>query len=295
MAISLTVFRAQVDVLLKADDGELSQLGRERLIKAAVERYSHDTPDEITTDVTGDSGKYYAIGTSLTSFVEGFSRIISIQYPAPTIASDEAPAYLEPEDWDDDYWAVGIRYLWLPNLAPPNTEKLRIRFTAPFDWTASAVTEAVALVAHGYAVGDYLYKEELTWIEATDARIATHIVTVVTDDDNYTRALLEADPPVQDFFAVCNLGAGYCAQAIADKYSRTSDSTISADSVDHLSRADQWSRRSKELINLYENHMGLGGSEDGASVQGAGDFVDWDTAPSWPKGRRYLFHGSESR
>jgi hypothetical protein len=141
MAISLAVFRAQVDGLLSADDDELSELSRERNIKAALERYSHDAPDEVTTDVTGDGGKYYAIGTSLTSFVEGFSRIVAIEYPAPTIASDEAPTYLEPEDWDDDYWASGVRYLWLPNLAPPNTEKLRIRFTAPYDWTASALNK----------------------------------------------------------------------------------------------------------------------------------------------------------
>lgn len=294
MAISLTVFRAQVDGLLTADDNELSQLRRERLIKAAIERYSHDAPNEITTDVTGDGGKYYPVATALTSFVEGFSRIISIQYPAPTIASDEAPTYLEPDDWDDDYWASGTRYLWLPNLAPPNTEALRIRFTAPFDWTASSITTAVAQDAHGFSANDYVYLDTF-WIEATDARVATHQVSAVADVDNFTAALLEADPPVQDFFAVCNLAGGLCAQAIADKYSRTSDSTISADSVDHLSRADQWSRRSKELINLYENHMGLGGPDDGASVQAAGDFVDWDTAPSWPKGRRYLFHGSESR
>ena len=45
MAISLTVFRAQVDGLLSADDDELSQLRRERIIKAALERYSHDAPD----------------------------------------------------------------------------------------------------------------------------------------------------------------------------------------------------------------------------------------------------------
>lgn len=294
MAISLTVFRAQVDGLLSADDDELSQLRRERLIKAALERYSHDAPDEITTDVTGDGGKYYAIGTSLTSFVEGFSRILTIQYPAPAVASDEAPTYLEPEDWDDDYWASDVRYLWLPNLAPPATEALRIRFTAPYAWSASSVTEAVAKVAHGYVVDDYLYLEDFDWVEATDARIATHIVAAVADVDNYTRALLEVDPPVQDFFAVCDLAGGLCAQAIADKYSRTSDSTISADSVDHLSRADQWSRRARELIALYEQHLGLGDGE-GVNVQGAGEFVDWDTAPSWPRGRRYLFHGSESR
>ena len=210
------------------------------------------------------------------------------------MASDETPQYLDPEDWDDDYWDGSTRFLWLPNHAPAATEAMRIRHTAPYDWTASASTEAVAYVGHGFSVDDWLYKEELTWIEATDARIATHQVTAVADNDNYARALLEADPPVQDFFAVCHLAGGLCAQAIADKYSRTSDSTIAADSVDHLSRADQWSRRARELMALYADHMGIG-SDAGTVAPAAGDFVDWDTAPGWSPGRRYLHHGPITR
>ena len=291
MAISLTVFQSQVDGLLSADDKELSELRRTWNIKAALERYSRDKPDEVVKDVTGDGGKYYAIATSLTSWSEGFSQILKIEYPAPTVASDETPIYLDPEDWDDDYWdasgASPVRYLYLPNHAPAATETLRVRHTAPYSWTASTITEAVAKTAHGYTVNDWLYKEDLDWKEATDNRIATHQVTAVADVDNYTRALLQADPPAQDFFAICYLAAGLCAQAISDRYSRTSDSTISVDSVDHLSRADQWSRRARELISLYEQHIGLLAG-DGAGVAAAGEFVDWDTSPP---GRRYLFHG----
>jgi hypothetical protein len=295
MAITLTVFRAQVDGVLSADNDELSQLRRERQIKAALERYSRDAPDELTTDVSGDGGKYYAVATSLTSWVEGFSRIVAIEYPAPTVASDEAPTYLDPEDWNDDYWDGTTRYLWLPNHAPAAADAMRIRFTAPYAWAASSITEAVAQTAHGFSVDDFVYKEGGGWSEATDARIATHQVSAVADVDNFTVKLLEADPPVMDFFAICNLAAGLCAQAIADRYSRTSDSTISADSVDHLSRADQWSRRARELMALYADHMGIGGEGDGTTAHGTGAFVDWDTTPSWPSGRRYLFHGQETR
>lgn len=242
MAITLATFSLTVDGILSADDDELSAVRRQDMVKAAVERYSHDAPDEITKDITGSGSKYYIVSTVLFPyFVEGFSRMTAIQYPAPTIASNESPVYLDPEDWDDNYWVSGIRYLYFPNHAPATTEQIRVTHTAPYTWAAGAV-----------------------------------------------------DIPTSDFYTVCLLGAGYCAQAIADKYSRTSDSTLSIDSVDHLSRAQEWSRRARELMNMYKELMGLGG-DDGSSSLAAGEFVDWDTAPSWPRSRRYLFHGSETR
>jgi len=296
MAINLTVFQAQVDGLLAADDKELSEIRRVRNIKAAVERYSRDNPNEVTKDVTGDGGKYYAIATSLTSWVEGFSQIVKIEYPAATVASDEAPTYLEPEDWDDNYWdasgASPVRYLYLPNHAPAATQKMRILHTAPYSWTASTITEAVAETAHGYTANDWLYKEDQTWYEATDSRIATHQVSAVADVDNYTRALLETDMPVSDFFAVCYLAAGICAQAISERYSRSSDSPISADTVNHLNKAEQWSRRARELIGLYEKHMGFVDGVLGGDMVAAGEFVDWDTSPY---NREYLYHGRHTR
>ena len=233
MAFATPTFLTQVDHILTANEGELSSNARSRMILAAIERYSHDLPLEVTTDVSGDAGKYYGIDASLTSWSEGFSQIINIEYPAPIVASDEAPTYLEPDDWDDDYWADGTRYLYLPNHAPAATDKMRIRYTAP-----------------------------------------------------YTATYNEYDVPPQHFFAICNLAAGLCAQAIANKYSRTSDSTIAADSVDHLSRADQWSRRAGELLKAYKDQLNI---RDDSGGQPFGVFVDWDTRPS--DRRRWLYHG----
>lgn len=236
MTISLSTFQATVDNIISADDDELNLISRNDMVKAAIERYGHDLPDEITTDLTGDGGKYYIINTTnLPGWSEGFSQIISIEYPAATVASDEASTMLDPEDWDDDYWAVAVRYLYLPNHAPAATEKMRIRYTAPYAWTTNAV-----------------------------------------------------DVPPAHFYAICNLAAGLTAEAIANKYSRTSDSTIAADSVDHLSRADQWSRRARELIEAYQEQLGISSGPDQIK-QPAGEFVDWDTKPV---GRQYLYHGN---
>ena len=234
MTISLTTFQSTVDGIISASDNELSAVNRNSMVKAAVERYSHDLPDEITTDVTGDGGRYYGVAAKLTSWSEGFSQVISIEYPAATIANDESVTLLDPEDWDDDYWATAVRYLYLPNHAPAATEAMRVRYTAPYAWTAGVV-----------------------------------------------------DIPPAHFYAVSLLAAGLTAQSIAQKYSRTSDSTISVDSVDHLSRAQQWSERARELIKAYRDELNLG--DEGMATIPAGEFVDWDTSPSG--NRRYLYHG----
>jgi len=294
MGFNLDVLLAQVDGILSADNGELSQLRRQRIIKSAVERYSQDRPDDVATDVTGDGGKYYGIAASLTSWIEGNSRVVSVEYPAATVASDEQPTMLEAEDWLDDYWAGGTRYLFLPNHSPASTEAMRVLYTVPYAWTASTVTTAVLQVAHGFTTSSVIYldPDDSTWKSAASAEIATHTVSVVTDADNFTANVYEADIPAGDFFALCNLAAGLCCEAIATKYSRTSDSPIGLDSVDHPSRAPEFAQRAKELIDMYEDHMGLNAEQ---VRTGSGAFVDMDTAPGWPSGRQYLFHGRNTR
>jgi hypothetical protein len=292
VAINLTVFRAQVDGLIAANDDELSEIRRNRLIKSAVEKYGGDKPDHITADITGDAGNYYAITTGLASWVEKFSQVLSIQYPAPTVASDEAPVYLDPEDWDDDYWDGTTRYLYLPNHAPAATEAMRVRYSVPWLWAAATATTDIRQGDHGFSANDYIYYESDKWSAADEQRIATHQVSASTDPDKATIKELEVDIPTGDFFAVCNLAASMCSQAIATKYSRTSDSPISADSVDHLSRAQQWRDRASEFMDLYEDHIGIGKDD---IQHAAGEFVDWDTSPGWPTSRDYLFHGKHTR
>ena len=233
MTTALPVYLAQVDYLLSADNDELAAVARSEIAEAAIERYSHDKPDIITVDVTGDGGKFYAITTSLTKWSEGFSQIVRIEYPAPTVASDEAPTLLEPDDYDDNYWDGSTRYLYLPNHAPAATEALRVRYTAPYTATNGAY-----------------------------------------------------DIPAADFHAVCQLAAGLCAQAIAAKYSRSSDSTIAADSVNHLERSERWAARAREFIRLYEQFVGV--DAESGKEQPAGEFVDWDTAPR--NKARWLYH-----
>ena len=88
-------------------------------------------------------------------------------------------------------------------------------------------------------------------------------------------------------------------QAIAERYSRTSDSTISSDSVDHTSRAQEFASRAREYCRMYAQHIegvtaladGAGeGSHDPMSVQ-----IDLDVTPGYAHERDFLFHGGRSR
>src|SRR4030067_921242 len=59
MAITLDVFKAQTDNLISADNNELSALARYRNIKAALERYSRDMPDDYVEGEGGGGGEEY--------------------------------------------------------------------------------------------------------------------------------------------------------------------------------------------------------------------------------------------
>ena len=257
--------------------------------------YSTDLPEKTTLDVTGTGARYYAI-SALTGWDDEFSRVEAIEYPAATIASDEVPVYLEPEDWNDDYRSgANVRYLYLPNHAPAATEAMRIRYTVPYTWTAGTTTTAVSQTAHGFVLTDTIYHDGTSWVKDASGLLATHAVTVVTDVNTFTAAELAANIPPAHFFAICHRAACLTCQSIAAKYSRTSDSTIGADSVNHPTRADQFAARAREFCKLYSDSLGLGSGDGKGGKPGYAEFVDWDSTPGWPGNRRFIFHGGDWR
>ncbi len=299
MTIELSIFLVQLDTLTPEGDTELATGLRNQLIKQAVMDYSRDKPDQVTVDVTGDGGKYYPILSNLTSWVEMFSRIESIQYPASAITADETPIYLDQEDWDDNYHDSSLLYLWLPNHAPSSSESFRVVHSAPYVWTVGTSTTSVAQTAHGFSTNDYVYQNSSgTWVAAgssTENLTATHRVTTVTDSDNIIVTVLTVDVPQIDFFAVVSRAACLVCQAISERYSRSSDSTIAADSVNHTTKAGEFSRRAKEFCKLYNAHLGISTDSGGESQTGHAEFVDLDTAPGFAPGRQFLFHGRHTR
>ena len=298
MTIPLSTFTVQTKNLVPDIPAEeLAAINLQQLILEAVRVYSHDLPEKVTVDVSGTGSRYYTIGTLLTRWIDEFSNVLGIEYPARPIADNATPVPLEPSDWNDDYRdGNNVQILHLPNHSPAATEKMRIRYTTLYQWLASSITQTVALDAHGFSEDNTIYQDAAgAWV-AANSLIATHIVTDVADLDTFTAAELASDIPPAHFFAVCHKAACLACQAIAAKYSRTSDSTISADSVAHTSRSEQFAARAVEFCRLYAAGVGLGSGDKGSkAAPGTAEFVDWDTTPGWPGNRRFIFHGGDWR
>jgi hypothetical protein len=95
--------------------------------------------------------------------------------------------------------------------------------------------------------------------------------------------------PESDQDAVCNLAASLCSGALAQAYALTSDSTISADSVDHRSKSQEFSSRAKVQKQSYLNHLAL---KEG-DVPPASAIQDWEI--NYPDGTERLTHPRRRR
>jgi hypothetical protein len=297
MAFELAEFLTQVqNAAPKIASEEMDTIDLNQQIKQAASAYSQDKPDIVSTDFSGDGGKYYNLLSSLTAYEDGFSRIQTISYIAATIADDELPNYLESSDWDEDFYAGGIRQLLFPNHSPAATETVRVTYNTIYSWAVGTTTTAVNQDSHGFSVNSFVYLNvSPTWVLAgigsTANLLATHQVTAVTDTDNFTATALAISIPEVDFFAVCNKAACLICRSIAERYARTSDSTISADSVNHTTRSQLFSDRADEFCKLYNDHMGINTDSSGNKIEtGHAEFITFDSPTFWPGSRRLLFH-----
>ena len=297
MAFELAEFLTQVqNAAPQIDTTEMATIDLNQQIKQAVSAYSQDKPDIVSTDFSGDGGRFYALFATLTSYEDMFSRIKTISYIAATIADDELPNYLESADWDEDFFAGGIRYLFFPNHSPASTETVRVTYTTVYSWSAGTSTTAVNQTTHGFSVNDFVYlNSSSTWASAgtgsTANLLATHQATTITDADNFTATALAISIPEVDFFAICNKAACLICRSISERYARTSDSTITADSVNHTTRSQLFSDRADEFCKLYADHMGINMDSDGNKIEtGHAEFVTLPAQTYWPGSRRLLFH-----
>lgn len=300
MAFELSEFLTQTMNMVPESDTELDVITRNQLIKQAVSDYSQDKPDIVGFDFSGDGGKYYLISTTLASYADGFSRIQTISYIAADISADELPNYLSKDDWDEDFYATAGRFLFFPNHSPASTETVRVTHTALYAWSAGTTTTLVNQSSHGFSLNDFIYNNGSTWVSAgtgsTADLLATHQATTITDSDDFIATILAITIPEGDFFAVCNRAACLFCRSISEFFARTSDSTITADSVSHTTRSQLFKDRADNFCKLYNDHIGINIDAQGNKIEtGHAEFLDLTTGPEWRPDRRYLFHRTGRR
>jgi len=152
MTIALTVFNAEVDIKIQDALAVLASDSIDAQIASALQQYSKDAPDEDVVEFVGDAGQYYPI-SNLTNWVEGFSKIRAVEYPAATVASDEQPQMLESKDYTlfEDATA---KYIYFPTRSPVATEKVRVWYTVPY--TFSGAPSAVGIPVQDFYAICYL-------------------------------------------------------------------------------------------------------------------------------------------
>lgn len=163
-------------------------------------------------------------------------------------------------------------------------------YTLPSDWvTDFSVIREVEYPA-GEQVPTILEPEEYGLYQnasTTKLRLYNYSPTTsetirITYTLPYTKATI-GNIPAQDIDAFCNLAASLCCSALARIHAQTSEINYTVDNINYRSKGDEYARRAKELMGLYQSLIGIGGE-----VQAASKSVNWDTSFSW--GGDFLTH-----
>jgi hypothetical protein len=309
MAYTLTQFKSKVSEIVQDDAVKLSTSERDNFIQEAVKIYSKHRPSEVVREIAGDGTYDYAIA-DLKAWVKGFSIIKQIEYPA----NQRDPEYVDEDDFMIIEKATG-QFLRFLEDSPSAAEIIRVIYTALHILIDAVVTVSIATpavvsyAAHGLNPGDaikfsttgalptgitagiiyYVIAAGLTSnafeISATPGGAA--INTSGTQSGAHTLQMNTI--PAIDEDAVANLAASLCSGALASAYAQTSDSTITADSVDHRSKSQEFTSRAKMQKQNYLDHLGL---KEG-NVAPASAVGDMDVKYPW--GEERLTHPRKGR
>jgi len=151
----LSDYNSQVSTLIKDDANFISSDDIDDAIAMAVTRYSLHRPLKKVDEYAGDGGYDYDLPTD---WVQGFSRIVSVEYPY----DEQDPNYINKEDWTIFLKLVGevqtyvLRFL---AIKPVAADSIRVLYTIPHSVNGSASTvytndfDAVCALAASIACG----------------------------------------------------------------------------------------------------------------------------------------------
>lgn len=143
---TLTDFNAGVDVRLKQPGGSgdpLSSSEIDTLIQnAAVQIYSKHKPFKKTSNIAGDGSYLYLINaTNFPGWIEGFSDILKVEYPADQY-QDPLDAEIPFEDYSI-YEKNGYKYLRFLSDTPTSSYTIRPTYSIPHTIATTAAATTV--------------------------------------------------------------------------------------------------------------------------------------------------------
>lgn len=291
-----------VKQLLQISTSSVSATDIGEAVDKAVEQYSKDVPREVVSQFVGVNKYDYDISNYLSSWVDDFSVIKEIEYPV----GDQTKNLIEDIDWE--IYEPDTSAYTMATAASAGTQGT-LSSTANYvyfqedncvylsDGTNSQVNW---LTANASTAGVLTFKNALDndyttvtrrkclrfpyYTPDSDEVVAVRYTTYPHTLDDSTDTI-----PTGDYLAVAYLSAAMTALFLSAKYAKSSDSSISADTVDYLSKSEQWKTVAEEYFKQYNDHIGQ--KED--SEVGSSHTKDWDTFYMWGTDR--LFHNRRWR
>ena len=126
--------------LVNDTGGDLTSPMFEDAFREALTRYDGDVPLQVVEDLSGDGSTY---DFALTSWVDHFSSVVSVEYPA-----GYRPAALMDASEYTIYRTESTNDLRLQTMTPGATETVRVTYTARH--TISGLDAAAATTVYGW-------------------------------------------------------------------------------------------------------------------------------------------------
>lgn len=135
----------------------------------AIVDHSRDLPASLIAEFPGTAAQHYPLLTSLPSYLEGFSGIRWVEYPAILSSVNEPPVYLESgTEWtvQEAYLStVRTLYLFFPLSRPLASELIRVSYTGFHTIKGlGGITVSTILPAHQEAFCDLVASKALRLI-----------------------------------------------------------------------------------------------------------------------------------
>lgn len=204
---------------------------------------------------------------------------------------DEGTKLQDPSDYDRNIdFAMGEYSKHRPD---EKTEDITGNATNDYDLPSSWIDEFSAIKAIEYPIGDVpatMLDNDIYGIykEPTAYKIRLKSYSPSASDSfriTYTILRTAATIPDGDLSAFVSLAAALCLEELANAYAQTSDSLMSADSVNYRTKSQEFASRAKRFKTLYAEHMGL---KDGDLTLPASAVTDMDLG--YPGGGGRLTH-----